>query len=211
MTEPLVPVEAAHTHKSRKLSAAQWNEAILLWKAGEITLRGLSEKFGISTRRFTEKFSQLGVKKGELLARQQAAAEQALVLEPTELAKRIFETKDETYRIIQMLRKSLGAEFMKARRDGKAFGTIVNDVRAIRDAAAAIRTCREEAYAVLGIKEDDESDLKLPELMIRGLTQDEITDLQDSAIEDTTLLMEQMARESDAESAMEADVVPDSD
>lgn len=181
------------------MSQAQWNEAILLWKQGETTLRALSEKYGVSEGRLSEKFGQLKIKKGELLARQQAAAEQALILEPSELAKRIFETKNDTYRLIAMLRKAVAAEFVRARANEKPLSTISADIKAIRDAAQAVRICREEAYAVLGIKDDEGGD-ELPDLNVRGLTEVEIEDLQDAAIEDGEAALELAQR--DAETAL---------
>ena len=50
-------------------------------------------------------------------------------------------------------------------------------MKAIREAAAAIKICREEAYAVLGIKPEDAADDNLPELKIEGLTQEQVLEL----------------------------------
>jgi hypothetical protein len=189
---------------TRKLTAAQWNDAILEWKQGEATLVGLSKKYGVSKRRLQEKFKHVGAVKGEILARQAAAAEAALVIEPSELAKRIFTTKNETYKIIAMIRQKVAAQIIDAHKQGKPLGTLVNDIRALRDAATTVRTCREEAYKVLGIQEDDAGDKPLPELTIRGMTPEEISDLQEEAIDGADAIVSQLQREREADEAAEA-------
>lgn len=201
MTEPSPPAKEIAGHKQRKMTPGQWNEAVLMWKMGETTLRALSEKYGISEGRLSEKFGQLKAKKGELLTRQHAAAEQALAIEPSELARRIYETKNDSYRLLAMLRKAIAAEFVTARQAGRAIGTIGNEIKTIRDAAQAVRICREEAYAVLGIREDQNTD-ELPELLIRGLTPNEIDELQDIAVADAEELMDRAEREAETQRAL---------
>ncbi len=177
-------------HKGAKLTPQQWNELILLWKEGNTTLAELKKRFGVAVPTMQEKFKRLGVKKGELARKQAAAAEAALTLEPAEHAKRVFETKNDTYRLVQMLRATIWKEFATARAEGRKIGTMVNDIRAVRDAATAIKVCREQAYRVLGITEEDVADQKLPDLTIRGLTPDEISDMQAEPIEDLENVME---------------------
>ncbi len=174
-----------------KLTPAQKAEAIHLWRTGAVAdVSELAAKFKVKKGYFESVFARAKVKKGDLMkkaeAKRDAVMEQAQVftLDPTLHAQRIFDTKNETYRIIEMLRKLVAGEIVKARQTGIPLGAIQNDLKAIREAAAAIKTCREEAFAVLGIRADDNADEALPELTIKELDEDQIRDLQDSVAED---------------------------
>lgn len=174
------------TKKARKpyfrMTAAQKVEAGVLWRAGEMTSAQIATKLGVPDRAMSQFTKSCGFKKGDLSAeleeKRAAVVEQALTLDPLVHARRVFDTKNETYRISEMLRKLVASEIIKCRQDGRKLGTIQNEIKTIREAAAAIKTCREEAFAVLGIRPEDQGDEALPDLTVTDLTEDDIADLQ---------------------------------
>ncbi len=189
---PVVKAAAVPAKKARKaykrLTDAQQTEAITLWKSGTVTLADLTKKFGHTGQTFQKLFVRVGAKKGEVKAALQAGraavVEAALVMDPAVHARRVYETKNETYRIIDMLRKLVAKQIVDCRTAGKPLGSIQNDLKAIREAASAIKVCREEAFAVLGLKIEDTGDEVLPELRITGLSEDDILDLQSAPMMD---------------------------
>jgi hypothetical protein len=167
-----------------RLTDAQKTEGTTLYRAGTHTVEEISTKLGGKVETWRKYFVKVGVKKGDLQkeveAKRAAVIAEALTIDPAVHARRVFDTKNETYRIVEMLRKLTAKVIVEAQRENKPLGSIQNEIKAIREAAAAIKTCREEAFAVLGIRPDEVSDEALPELVISGLDDDMIAQLQES-------------------------------
>lgn len=168
---------------TKRLKPSEYAEAISLWELGEVTVEDLEKKFGMRASSWASYFSRNKVKKGsrakELAEKTKAAVNAAVNLDAELRAKRAFDTKNETYRVTEMLRKLVAATIVEARTKGHPIGSVQNDLKAIKEAAAAIKICREEAFAVLGITIDGEKDKEdIPELTIKQLTPEQITQLQ---------------------------------
>ncbi len=171
--------------KRIQLSPAKKAEAVHLWRTGQArNAKELAQRMGCSLSTMTNLFVKLKIKKGDLLKtiekKQEAIVAEAttIMLDPAVHARRVFDTKNETYRIVEMLRKLVIEEVVKSRQAGLPMGSVQNNMKAIREAAAAIKVCREEAYAVLGVRMDEQGDEALPELRITGLDDDQIEELQ---------------------------------
>lgn len=181
------PAEATPAPKRRnqRLTDAQKTEGETLYRAGTHTAEELAAKIGGTLATWRKHFLKKKIKKGENKAvvesKRAAVVEQALTLDPAVHARRVFDTKNETYRVAEMLRKLTVKAIVECTQAGKPLGTIQNDIKAIREAAAVIKTVREEQFAVLGIKLDEASDEALPELIISGLDEEQIADLQQAA------------------------------
>lgn len=169
-----------------KTTNRQRMEAVTLYRAGDHTVEEISKLVGVPEGNLRKYFSRQKVYKGEikqlLEEKRRAAMEQAFVMDPVVHARRIFETKNDTYRIAEMLRKLVGSKIAEEHKKGGNLGVLAQEMKAIREAAAALKTCREEAYAVLGIKEGDLETDNLPELTIKGLDEEQILDLQSNSI-----------------------------
>lgn len=168
--------------KWARVTVAQRAEAVALQRAGEMTSQEIADKVGLSITTVRHLFNKVKVKKGEgavvIEEKRAAVIAESITLDPLVYAQRVFNTKNETYRITEMLRKLVASEVVKCRQDGRKLGTIQNEIKTIVEAAKAIKICREEAYAVLGIRPDDQGDEQLPDLTITDLTEDDIADLQ---------------------------------
>lgn len=175
--------------KKAGMTEPQKREAVALWKAGEATKTELARKYGVSLPTVTKLLKDKGVtdQKGALAAeiarKSEAAVTAALAIEPSLHAKRVFDTKNDSYRLIELVRKLVGKTIIEAQQQGKPLGTVANDIKTLREAAAALKTCREEAYALLGLSSDPvETEDDIPELKIQTLTEDQIKALQDAPL-----------------------------
>lgn len=173
----------------RRMTTTQRAEAIALWEAGDITLDGLSKKFGKSRQAFLRLFEREGIKKGsksaETAKRVTDAVEAGLIDSAAETAKRIRDTKEEHYRMSSTLAKLTWKTIADAQAKNEAIGTKLNDMKALKMAAEVLSTVREERYAVLGLNEKvHDDDTPLPDLVIRELTQDQIDAMQQMGEED---------------------------
>lgn len=169
----------------RRLTVTQRAEAIALWQAGEITLEGLSKKFGKSRQAFLRLFDKEGVKKGsksaETAKRVTEAVEAGMVDSAAETAKRIRDTKEEHYKMSSTLAKLTWKIIVDAQASGSALGTKLNDMKALQMASNVLKTVREERYAVLGLNEKvHDDDTPLPDLVIRELTAEQIAIMQET-------------------------------
>lgn len=184
MAEP-VKKKAAAKKPIRRLTVTQRAEAIALWQAGEITLEGLSKKFGKSRQAFLRLFDKEGVKKGskaaETAKRVTDAVEAGMVDSAAETAKRIRDTKEEHYRMASTLAKLTWKIISDAQLAKEALGTKLNDMKALQMASNVLKTVREERYAVLGLNEKvHDDDTPLPDLVIRELTAQQIAIMQET-------------------------------
>lgn len=167
----------------RRLTVTQRAEAIALWKAGEITLEGLSKKFGKSRQAFLRLFDKEGAKKGSNAAattkRVTEAVEDGLADSAAKMVKRITDTKEEHYKMADMLAKLTWKTIVDCQTGKHAFGTKLNDIKMLSAAASVLKTVREERYAVLGLNEKvHDDDTPLPDLVIRELTAEQIAIMQ---------------------------------
>lgn len=179
------PETTSESYKARKyvfLTAEIKTEASVLWRAGNMTMKELAGRWGVNPMTLGTYLRKNKVNKGEvdtkLAQRRAAVVEEALTLDPLVHARRVFDTKNETYRIAEMLRKLVATEIVKCRQEGRKLGSIMNEIKVIKDAASAIKLCREEAFAVLGVRPEDQGDEALPELVVTDLSEDDIAQLQ---------------------------------
>jgi hypothetical protein len=174
--------EARSEPSKKPLTEAQKTEATALYRAGVATADEIATKLKVSVHTLRSYFARKGIKKGEkekeVASKKEALVQQALALDPAILTRRIFDTKNETYRYIEMIRKLAAKTIVDCQQKGQPLGMIQNDMKALREAASTIKTCREEAFAVLGVRLDEVEDENLPDLHITGLTDDQIEDLQ---------------------------------
>jgi hypothetical protein len=165
--------------RARDLTPAQRAEAETLWKGGDITLEQLSVRFKKTPEYLSRYFSAKGIKKGEDAAKRQAEVREqvakAMVQEAQVLAGRIKDTKEEHYKLSALMAKLIQATIVKAHNDKVSIATTLNDMKALQTAAAALRTIREERYALLGLNEQkEEEEETIPDLVVREVSTDEI-------------------------------------
>lgn len=173
-----------YTHM--KLSPAQRAEAIALVEADAETTESIAKRFGCPADTLKKFLAKRGVKRGskaidaEGVAK--AAIEQALTIPADVIARRIYDTKNESYRLFEMIRKLVGREIIRTQQEGRPVGTAANDIKTLREAAQAVKVCREEAYALLGLDATKEPDDDMPDLTIQDLTDEEIAQMHDAPL-----------------------------
>lgn len=171
------PKEAPHKGKSH-LTKAQRAECTIAWRLGTKSPKELAKQYNVTERAMYAFFSRRGIKHGELAGKQVAAAEAASTVDPKIQAQRVKETKDESYKLLTLIRRMVQNEIVKATQAGTKIDTLFGHMRTLKEAAATVKTTREEIYAVLGITEKDLGSDDLPELRISELSAEEIKELQ---------------------------------
>lgn len=171
---------------SRSLTPQEKAEAIALWRVGEVTLEELAKKFKKRPETFSRLFKAAGVKKGELSEAHQQQVAQAvetrLLNDAEELANRIAKSKDEHYRMSKGLATLVWSEIVECRKAKKPLSSIKETMQTLNLAANTLGKVRDEIWSILQIERHDErsEDEDLPELTIRELTEEEVTQMSNA-------------------------------
>ena len=205
MTDEVVKVKKPKRPIKRipKLTETEKAEAIALWKAGAVTLKDLSKKFGRTGQTFITLFKTSGAVKGSTAAAMAKKiteeVEKAVLNDAAVYAKRIKDTKEEHYSSSVAISKIVMATLVRARSDGIPYGNTINDLKAFKVAAETLKITREERYITLGITSaDDAADRPLPDLMIQELNAEDIEEMsrQNRVSDDGEFDMDEMGDES---------------
>lgn len=163
---------------SRYLTPAQRRQITILWERGDTTLSQLASRFGKSERALVAYFAKKGIVKGSkadvLQAAVTATLDNQLVDEVELTAKRIKESKEETYKIGSAIRKLIANTLAKSQTEKRAIGTTANDMKALVTAAQALKIAKEVTDNALGVREDDDDTKDLPELRISEASDESI-------------------------------------
>lgn len=102
----------------------------------------------------------------------QEAADQA-----AESLKKVKDAKEDSYRIATLIHKLIGKTIVDAQRKEQPLSAVANDIKVLKEAAMAAKIAREERYAVLGVKEEEDDD-ELPNFTVAELTADEVNEMK---------------------------------
>jgi AraC-like DNA-binding protein len=187
ITTPLATKAAS---KGKHLTAAETAEAIALWKSGTVTIADLSKRFKKSRNTFMRIFEKEGVKKGETASETKKKVadeiEKATVDDAAEMAKRIRDTKENTYKMAQLIERSMAAEIVEARTSKTPMGLREKNIKVWKDIAATLEITRAIRYEVLGLNDKDANKLtEIPDLEIRELTVEQIMAEQKKGLEES--------------------------
>jgi len=173
--------------KSRKpLTKRRWAEIAALWSIGEMTLRDLSEKFGVAPETISRKMKAMGVVKSEKAeehAKQvRESVQQASADESKVLGDRIRETKNEHYRNARALSAAAMREVADAAKK-KNLALAEPALKALERAAKVQDMTMRQRWTLLGLDKEDAQDDDLPDLTIRTMSDEEIEEVQRKAEE----------------------------
>jgi hypothetical protein len=186
--------EDADETTGKVLTPAEWAEVVTLWELGKVTLVDLSAKFGISPAGLSKGLKKRGAVKGSR-AKEVGDAMAKAVLKVTEedaltaaeeRQAKINETRKSHYDYAKMLASQIMGRLAKAQKDERPFESEMNNIKTLRIAAQGLATIRQERFAILDADKAVDQD-ELPELVIRDLTEDEITKLRNVDTEDDGL------------------------
>jgi hypothetical protein len=173
--------------KQTKMTTSQWAEAEALWMTGEVELSDLSKRFGgIRIETLSRHFKAAGIKKGSAAP---AEAIKKKVVEaavsPDSLAGKIKETREQNYAWTKALSSMTMALLLKSKQAGATPASVFEDMRAIDLAQRIISAGWKTRSEILKIDKEDAMVDELPNLVVRGLTLDEIETIRNKgAMED---------------------------
>jgi hypothetical protein len=177
---PVTPKPVKTPKKSRRqLTYAQRIEASTAWALGTVTIKDLAKRFGKSELAIQRALKKMGVEKGSQRAIVDAQVADQLKKEAeaqaTEIAKKVRETNDETYRMLSAYQKLSAQSVTEARHSGARIGTTINDAKALELHIRAVRMAHEGRLKALGVKDDSNGEKEeMPVLGIQEMTAEDI-------------------------------------
>jgi predicted DNA binding protein len=143
------------TEPSKRLKESEWLVISALWERGETTLKELSEKFGISEAALSQGLKRRGIKRGakaHLIAKETQAKMQE---ESSKLIEEIYLFKKRYLRYGEFLTTSAINLLTEAKKEGKKYGTVKNDIEAIVSATKVYKTIRNDMYHLYDLYNPD--------------------------------------------------------
>lgn len=171
MTEE-VPEETA-SHK--KLPLAEWEQVVVLWESGSVTLSDLSDRFGISKASLHEGLKKRGAVKGARAKEFAKSTEDALKSDASRKAESIKQFKGEfnTFGdfIMKATIKELQALLAESPRTAETKRRIFT---CLKYSSEIYATIRDQKYHLYDLYDQKDQEGQLPEIAVVQYTEEEI-------------------------------------
>lgn len=173
-----------------RLSPRHWTEIEVLWARGNHTLKELSEKYGPRVETISAKMKARGISKGQDSERVKEEFETAIEAKQRKFlearADHIANTKEDLLKIIKTITYGVAKVYSDARSNNEPLGLHLNTIKAHKEAIAAVKVGREEMFEILGYNPSEIELEDLPELVVRGMTEQETQEIRDQQAKDKT-------------------------
>lgn len=175
---------------AKGLTVAQKAEAAALWRVGTVTLDDLAKRFKKRPETFSRLFKKMGIEKGSgaaaALKKAEAVASAKVVSDTEETLTRIAQVKDSHFKMISALSRMAFQEIANAKRAELDVGKLKDVMSVYKMATEVVGNSRKELFAILNVEKHDAAEEldDLPDLTVRELTQDEVSQLQ-ASVDDT--------------------------
>lgn len=171
--------------ESKRLTIAEWEEIKTLWELGEVTLADLSDRFGISISAVSQGLKRRGATRGSRAREVASAVAEKAITAAVESSfasgklQKIEDTKRQQYDWTTFIGKATMTALAKAQKDGRAFSTEMQNLKALRIAAVTVGDVMRQRYEILGISEEIEQGA-IPVLEIIGMDDERIKNIREA-------------------------------
>lgn len=197
---------------AKRLTIEQWAEAGSLYESGNYSLEDLKARFGVSKQTLCKRFKKMGIEKGSLkdhhVMRAKAVIDQGIQTEAQEIADRVRQSRDFHWKALQVVSKQVITTIVNNEKAGRPASYIADDLKALSEAAKALKTIREEKWNVLGAHLFENQEATMPELVIRTFTPEQIEEIKSRGFDesdDIDVQDEDLADLDDSEDVIETD------
>lgn len=165
---------------SKRLKESEWIVVSSLWESGDVTLKDLSEKFGISEAALSQGFKRRGIKRGAKAHLASKEIEAKSREERVKLVEDIYIFKKKFLRYGDFLMTLTMNEITQAKKDGLKLTTKKPELEAIFAATKIYKTIRNDMFHLYDLYNPDaqpENDL---EFNIGVYSEKELEDLKNA-------------------------------
>jgi len=173
------------TNKGNRLTKKQWQEIAAIWAMGEMRLMDIAEKYSVRRETVSRKMKEWGIRYGEKAEEHRKKVHEELVRADVWnakiIAKRQIDTKQFHYNNATVLAKAGMKIVADAMKNGVSLASVEPDLRSIERALSIQQKAFDQRAKATDMDKEDEQERDLPELIIRGMTEDEVKEVQREA------------------------------
>lgn len=184
-------MEKETVEPTKRLNEAQWIVVSSLWERGEVTLKDLSEKFGISEAALSQGLKRRGIKRGAKAHLAYKELEAKHKEEKIKMIEDIWNFKKKFLRYGDFLMTLTMNEISEAKKAGVPLTTKRAEFESIYAATKIYKTVRNDMFHIYGLYDKDKDDEEQSEEFNIGVySEKELDNLREAQ----ELLTEQMSQ-----------------
>jgi hypothetical protein len=165
----------------KRMSPTEWAQARAFWETGEITLEELAVRFDVTQRALQAHFRKHSTIKGskakELATAVQEAVFADIFEDPVALRAKGRDARSAAFENAGRIERLVMAQVDESLKDPANAYRAASAIRALSLAAQAIERTHKIRWAALGLDQAQDSE-ELPELIIRDLTEEELSEIR---------------------------------
>lgn len=165
---------------TKRLKESQWIVISALWEAGDITLKELSEKFGISEAALSQGLKRRGIKRGAKAHLMHKETEAKIKEEREKLVEEIFLFKKKFLRYGDFLMTLTMNEITEAKKAGGTVASKKPELEAIFSATKVFKTIRNDMFHLYDLYNPDSTPQNDLDFNIGVYSEEEIKNLREA-------------------------------
>jgi hypothetical protein len=165
---------------SKRLKESEWIVICSLWEMGEVTLKDLSSKFGISEAALSQGLKRRGIKRGSKAHLAHKEVEHKIKQEREKLVEEIFHFKKKFIRYGDFLMTLTMNEITEAKKGGLKLASKKPELEAIFAATKVYKTIRNDMFHLYDLYNPDSQPTEDLEFNIGVYSEDELKHLRDA-------------------------------
>jgi DNA-binding MarR family transcriptional regulator len=164
----------------KRLKESQWIVISSLWEMGEVTLKDLSEKFGISEAALSQGLKRRGIKRGAKAHSVYKEVEAKSKEEREKLVEEIYAFKKKFLRYGDFLMTLTMNQIMEAKKGDKSIASCKPEIDAIFAATKVYKTIRNDMFHLYDLYNPDAQPDDHLDFNIGVYSQKELDDLKEA-------------------------------
>lgn len=188
--------------KWKQLTPAQWEQVVVLFEMGKVTVADLVQMFGISDVGLRKGLKKRGAVKGCRAHEIGQSAVEAAKSDAQKNFERISTMKERMLGYTDLIAKLTMREITEAVKSSTPLSTKRHDLQSLQRAMAVIQAARSENYHLLGLNDEFTPTEELPDIGIAEYSADEIDKIQRGFDDQDEILDSQMSDIDDVDLAL---------
>jgi predicted HTH domain antitoxin len=165
---------------SKRLKESQWIVIGTLWEQGDVTLKELSEKFGISEAALSQGLKRRGIKRGAKAHLAHKEVEAKVKEEREKMVEEVFHFKKKFLRYGDFLMTLTMNEITEAKREHKSLASRKPELEAIFAATKVFKTIRNDMFHLYDLYNPDSQPNTDLEFNIGVYSEEELKNLKEA-------------------------------
>ena len=168
----------AEKSKYARLTPAEWEEVKAMWEMGAATIEEIGKRFDKDAAGLHRRLQKEGIKHGCKKHLITDAISKEINDANTRNIKKIIETREDHYQWSVAIAKLTMHQIVNAQKTSAPLATILPALKSLQTASSILANVRNERWSILGLDKGDPESDELPELVVAGMTPEEIEDIK---------------------------------